>query len=200
MNRVLVPALLAPPVPPRGAAIGHLGGATMGTTWSVRYLAAADPAPLRAGIEARLERVVAQMSGWRADSDLDRFNRAPAGSRQALPGDFLSVLRCALATAEASGGAYDPTSGPLVDLWGFGPQPAAGEGPPPADRIALAMPGSAGGGCGSAADMRCSRTGSGSTCPASPRATPSIWWRSISKPRASAPSWSRSAASCATMA
>jgi thiamine biosynthesis lipoprotein len=138
MNRVLVPALLAPPTPPRGAAIGRLGGATMGTTWSVRYAAPADPGPLRAGIEARLERVVAQMSGWRADSDLGRFNRAPADSWQALPGDFLAVLRCALATAEASGGAYDPTVGPLVDLWGFGPQPVAGEGPPRADRLAQA--------------------------------------------------------------
>jgi thiamine biosynthesis lipoprotein len=138
MNRVLVPALLAPPTLPRGAAIGRLGGATMGTSWSVRYAAPADPGPLRAGIEARLERVVAQMSGWWADSDLSRFNRAPAGSWQALPEDFLAVLRCALATAEASGGAYDPTVGPLVDLWGFGPQPVAGEGPPRADRLAQA--------------------------------------------------------------
>ena len=67
-----------------------------------------------------LDMVVAQMSTWEADSDISRYNRAGAGSWQALPRPFFDVLRCALEVAEASGGAYDPTIGPLVDLWGFG--------------------------------------------------------------------------------
>jgi thiamine biosynthesis lipoprotein len=31
------------------------------------------------------------------------------------------VLRCAISVADLSGGAYDPTAGALVDVWGFGP-------------------------------------------------------------------------------
>ena len=57
-----------------------LQGATMGTTWSVeagRHAGGLQPAEIRGGIEARLDRVVAQMSTWEPDSDLSRFNRAP---------------------------------------------------------------------------------------------------------------------------
>lgn len=115
-----------------------LDGKTMGTTWSVRYAGGADPARLRAGIEARLATVISQMSGWEAESDISRFNRAPAGSWHVLPDAFCAVLDCALATAEASGGAFDPTIGPIVDLWGFGPSPSDLEGPPTADSLATA--------------------------------------------------------------
>src|SRR5690606_12683336 len=76
--------------------------------------------PLHDAVQATIDRVVAQMSTWEADSDISRYNRAEAGSWQALPQPFFDVLRCALRIAEASGGACDPTIGPLVDLWGFG--------------------------------------------------------------------------------
>ncbi|WP_421995716.1 FAD:protein FMN transferase [Roseococcus sp.] len=110
----------------------------MGTTWSVRYLGRVETSALRPGIEARLETVLAQMSGWRADSDLRRFNAAPAGSRHRLPAEFLTVLTCGLEIAALSGGAFDPAMAPLVDLWGFGPVPAA-EGTPQAGDIARAL-------------------------------------------------------------
>ena len=45
----------------------------------------------------------------------------PAGTWQELPADFFGVLDYALTLARDSGGAYDPTVGPLVNLWGFGP-------------------------------------------------------------------------------
>lgn len=128
--------MLSPPLPPRGGGtIQRLDGPTMGTTWSVRLVDRGDPARLRAGIEARLDVVVAQMSTWRPDSDLSRFNCAPAGTWQTLPKDFMAVLLCALATAEASDGAFDPTVGPVTNLWGFGPVPALNHGPPPANRL-----------------------------------------------------------------
>ena len=110
------------------AALQTLAGEAMGTTWSVRL---ANPgfaplAPVREAIEAALGLVVRQMSTWEPDSDISRFNRAPAGSWHALPGEFMAVLECAQAWARASGGAFDPTVGPLVDAWGFGPRAAPG--------------------------------------------------------------------------
>lgn len=134
-DRVLIPTRLAPPDPPRGVPVRSLGGATMGTRWSVRY--AAEPAPerLRGGIEAILERVDAEMSPWRAESDLARFNRLPAGGSLVLPDGFRRVLAAALALAEATGGAFDPTIGELVELWGFGAVPVTDAGPPQAARI-----------------------------------------------------------------
>ncbi|KAF1691189.1 thiamine biosynthesis protein ApbE [Pseudoxanthomonas koreensis] len=94
----------------------------MGTRWSARMhvRAGADLHALHAGIQQQLDRVVAQMSPWEAESDISRYRRAPAGSWQALPAEFAAVLDCALEVAAASDGAFDPTVGPLVDLWGFG--------------------------------------------------------------------------------
>jgi thiamine biosynthesis lipoprotein len=103
-------------------AVHALYGETMGTRWRVCLVAGArvELQPLHDAVQATLDRVVAQMSTWEADSDISRYNRAEAGSWQALPQPFFAVLHCALDIAEASGGAYDPTIGPLVDLWGFG--------------------------------------------------------------------------------
>jgi len=96
----------------------------MGTTWRVR-LANPQFLPLelvRARIEAALAQVVQQMSNWQADSDISRFNQAPAGAWVTIPPECFDVLSCALHWARESGGAWDPTIGPLINLWGFGPR------------------------------------------------------------------------------
>ncbi len=127
-RRVLVPLMdsthLAPrPAPAQASALLALGGETMGTTWSAKLLLpAAVPLPaVRAAVGDALARVIAQMSQWEEESDLSRYNRAAAGTWHVLPPDFRHVLDGALATARDTGGAYDPTVGALVDLWGFGP-------------------------------------------------------------------------------
>ena len=110
--------------------LAALAGATMGTTWSARMElpAGCGSDAARRAIQAALDEVVAQMSTWEADSDITRFNQAAPGWR-ALPDGFFHVLRHALALAEDSGGAYDPTVGPLVNAWGFGPHQRAFEPP-----------------------------------------------------------------------
>ena len=101
----------------------QIGGDTMGTRWSVRLVAApeADLHRLHAGVQQRLDAVVAEMSNWEAESHLSRYNRAAAGSWHRLPPAFAEVMHAALDIAQASGGAFDPTLGALVDAWGFGP-------------------------------------------------------------------------------
>lgn len=96
----------------------------MGTTWSLRF---DNPrmlplAQVREAVEAALALVIAQMSHWETDSDISRINRAAAGARHLLPQEFADVMRCAASWAVASGGAIDPTVGPLVACWGFGPE------------------------------------------------------------------------------
>lgn len=124
---------LAAPAAPR-AALQELGGPTMGTRWSIKYWTApGTPAPARRAVrdevETSLEGVVRQMSTWEADSDLSRYNRAAPGTWQALPEPFFSVLQHALELARDTGGAYDPTVGPAVNLWGFGPEAPRGRVP-----------------------------------------------------------------------
>ncbi|WP_280154486.1 FAD:protein FMN transferase [Piscinibacter sp. XHJ-5] len=103
--------------------VHEVGGVTMGTTWSVKLVADGEASlpPLERDIQRCLDGVDAQMSTWKVDSDLSRFNRAPAGSWNEMPADCFGVLAFALRVAEQSGGAYDPTAGALVDAWGFGP-------------------------------------------------------------------------------
>ncbi len=120
-RRVLIPLDLDPPALPAGGRVHELGGETMGTTWSVKLVADAPPPDLPGGIKRILDRVIAQMSTWEPDSDLSRFNAAPAGTWHRLPDDLFTVLAHAVTLAEDSGGAFDPTIGPLVALWGFGP-------------------------------------------------------------------------------
>lgn len=102
-----------------------LSGPTMGTTWSVKYTGTPDESidALKADIEAALEQVNAEMSTYRDDSVLSRFNHSEAGSLVELPEDTQKVLKAAFSISEMTGGAYDVTVGPLVNLWGFGPDP-----------------------------------------------------------------------------
>lgn len=137
MTRVLVPQLAEPPARPIGGAVLALAGQTMGTTWSIKLVAppTANAQALTAMAQRELDGVVREMSPWEPLSDLSRYNRAAAGSWTALPPAFAQVLRCALDVAEATDGAFDPTLGALVDLWGFGARPFSGS-PPGLDAIA----------------------------------------------------------------
>lgn len=147
--RILVPPALSPlaiaaRVP--NAPVESLGGRTMGTSWSVRLVL--PPAlglslsDIETVIQKRLDEVIAQMSHWEETSLLCRYNTAAPGSWHELPIPFRTVLKCAHEIAGHTGGAFDPTIGAVVDLWGFGPAPLRTE--PPAQReieAALALGG-----------------------------------------------------------
>jgi thiamine biosynthesis lipoprotein len=126
--------------PLAAAELQRLHGRTMGTTWSVlaELSRGQSTEVLQQGIQAELDRVDGQMSTYKPGSDLSRFNRAPAGTWQQLPPEFFTVLRHALELAKDSDGAYDPTVGPLVNLWGFGPDQRPRQ-PPTAQAIAAAQ-------------------------------------------------------------
>jgi thiamine biosynthesis lipoprotein len=134
MQRVLIPVSLSSPPPspePQGGIVQSAqpvqpvqwAGETMGTTWSVKTILThgRDGSGIEAGIRAVLDGVIAQMSNWSQTSELSRFNRAAPDTWVTLPDDCFTVLQAALQVAHDSGGAYDPSAGPLVDLWGFGP-------------------------------------------------------------------------------
>lgn len=109
----------------RLAPIRQLSGVTMGTTWSVRFVAppSVESTTLRQCINDRLDAIVAEMSHWLPRSLLSQFNRAAAGTWVSLPVDFAAVIGAAIQVAEKSDGAFDPTIGRLVDLWGYGATP-----------------------------------------------------------------------------
>ena len=102
-----------------------LEGATMGTRYHITLPGALDESDrgkLTRRVEEILEEVNAAMSTWRADSEINRVNRAAVGEWLALSGDFVTVLEAAIDVGGRSRGAYDVTVAPLVNLWGFGPE------------------------------------------------------------------------------
>nr|WP_313520687.1 FAD:protein FMN transferase [Brevundimonas diminuta] len=121
-DRVLIPPMTGAPERPPSDLIWSLSGETMGTTWSVRLVPppGAAQGDFAAAIEEELARIVAVFSPWEVDSEVCRFNAAPAGT-WALSDDFWALLTQALDLADDVSGAVDPSLGALVDLWGFGP-------------------------------------------------------------------------------
>ncbi len=141
-NRVIIPDMTRTSRPAPGTVRHALGGDIFATTWQIALYAPADfdAANLQRQCEAKLAQIDAEMSPYRPDSDLIRFNRAPVDAFVALPELTMQVVRHALAIAQLSGGAFDPTLLGAVNLWGFGPQPVA-EGLPPVAAIAALRPG-----------------------------------------------------------
>jgi thiamine biosynthesis lipoprotein len=79
-------------------------------------------AEVKAGIEDRLETVNRQMSTWRKDSEISRFNAYAGTDWFPISADTLTVLKEAHRISELSGGKFDITVMPLVNLWSFGPE------------------------------------------------------------------------------
>lgn len=112
------------------------GGPTMGSTYSIKYVQAAS-SPKREVLQREVEVILAevdkQMSTYRADSDLEAFNRAPAGCH-VLPRPVLELVEYGTQLSRQSDGAFDLTLEPLITLWGFGAK-SRGQQVPDADAL-----------------------------------------------------------------
>lgn len=106
----------------RGPEIIKISGSKMGTSYHVTIVAD-QPAPvdLAKQIEQTLDRVDQSMSTYKVDSEISQFNQLDVGQRLVISDDFDQVLRITRKVWQKSGGTLDPTVGPLVDIWGFGP-------------------------------------------------------------------------------
>jgi thiamine biosynthesis lipoprotein len=98
-----------------------ISGPTMGTRYSAILYAPAgiDLSDLRPALQVAVDAVDDQMSTWKPDSGLMRFNRAPTGTWFALPEQLCAVLAVALEIGRLSDGAFDIGVGDLVSAWGF---------------------------------------------------------------------------------
>ena len=117
-----------------------LSGPTMGSTFTIKYVYnATTPAADAVGVEVQsiLDEVDRQMSTYRLDSDIARFNQSPVHTCMPMPQAVLKLAQYGNELSRLSDGAFDLTLGPLLDLWGFGPQ-ARGKQVPNADDIAQA--------------------------------------------------------------
>lgn len=108
-----------------GDSLERFDGPTMGSRYSIQYVrhsSTPGPKAVQAEVEKILAEVDQQMSTYRSDSDIERFNDLPANHCQKMPEPILELVRVGEQLSSQSEGSYDLTVEPLLNLWGFGPQ------------------------------------------------------------------------------
>lgn len=105
-------------------------GATMGTRYTARFVVPeeAHVQTIVADLNAAVTAVDAQMSNWKADSDLSRLNRAAPGDWVPVSANLATVLLRSIEIGRETGNAFNIGVGGLVGAWGFGP--TGSDGPP----------------------------------------------------------------------
>jgi len=101
-----------------------LSGETMGTTYHVTIstnVSLSDSEVIQKDIDGLLLKVNDTFSTYIESSEVSQLNQYRGEEGQTKSDDFIEVLLEALRISEATQGAYDITVGPLVNLWGFGP-------------------------------------------------------------------------------
>lgn len=103
--------------------VHSISGQTMGTTYSVKFTSQSpiNIVELENGVNFLLQKVNQQMSTYIPNSELSLFNKSTSTDWVNVSQDLAFVMETALKISEFSNGKFDITIGPLVNLWGFGP-------------------------------------------------------------------------------
>jgi len=122
--------------------VWEISGGIFGTRYNINVVLPEDEERLQSlaiGIQQALNSVDQSMSTWKQDSELSQFNSQPDQSEWTPVSEPLfEVLARAQSVAELTDGAFDITIGPVVNLWGFGPN-ARPETVPGDDELAQAL-------------------------------------------------------------
>ena len=101
-----------------------INGLTMGTTYSIKIKTAdavVNQEKIRADIEKILLEINRKMSTYIVDSELSVINFSNSLDSNLISDDLFKVISHANTISKTTNGAFDITVGPLVNLWGFGP-------------------------------------------------------------------------------
>jgi thiamine biosynthesis lipoprotein len=101
----------------------QITGSTMGTSYHIKVVAVdLESAALKLEIDRRLIALNDVFSTYIPGSEISRLNALQSVDRFDVSAEFLGVLSLSREIYTLSDGAFDITMGPLVNLWGFGPQ------------------------------------------------------------------------------
>ncbi|MBU2894420.1 FAD:protein FMN transferase [Colwellia sp. D2M02] len=102
-----------------------LQGRTMGTTYNIKVVATIEQVEalgLQQKIDAVLKQVNQEMSTYIPDSELSLFNKSTSLEPVPVSVGLARVIKESIRLGKLSEGKLDVTVGPLVNLWGFGPE------------------------------------------------------------------------------
>lgn len=113
-----------------------LYGNTMGTTYSIKMVVSKDrleKSQLADSVKVELEQVNYALSTYLDSSELSRLNKSRVLSPIQISDELKTVLLEAKRLGNMTDGALDVTVGPLVNLWGFGPDKRVTHAPKQSD-------------------------------------------------------------------
>ncbi len=117
---VLLPLLK--PVPSRADSFMRSTSEYFGTVSMLRLYDTEGAQETWEAVRALLSGIEEAVSVSVRSSDIARFNRLQAGESLAVSAITAELFRAARDVYDLTGGLYDPTVYPLVDLWGFSPR------------------------------------------------------------------------------
>ncbi|MDA3860485.1 MAG: FAD:protein FMN transferase [Melioribacteraceae bacterium] len=103
--------------------VHSISGETMGTTYSVKFISQSpvNLVEIENEVNYLLKIVNQQMSTFIPSSELSLLNKSKSTDWIEVSYDLAFVMHAALRISQFSNGKFDITIGPLVNLWGFGP-------------------------------------------------------------------------------
>jgi len=101
--------------------IEKVEGYAQGTTYHISFWSdsSVPVSDVKTSFNNTLAQIDKELSTWRNDSYISEFNHSSSTAWQAASDDFIALIHIAKDINQKSGGCYDPTIGPLFDLWGF---------------------------------------------------------------------------------
>ena len=102
-----------------------LQGRTMGTTYNIKVVVKNDSIQidqLQSDIDSLLKQINQEMSTYIPTSELSLFNQNTSTEPVEISVGLQRVIKESIRLGEISEGKLDVTVGPLVNLWGFGPE------------------------------------------------------------------------------
>jgi len=102
-----------------------LQGRTMGTTYNIKVIVennTINTTDLHEKIDKALVNLNQEMSTYIPDSELSQFNQLRSSEPVVISNGLNRVMKEAIRLGQLSEGKLDVTVGPLVNLWGFGPE------------------------------------------------------------------------------
>lgn len=96
----------------------------MGTQYNIKFYSNKslnDKESAQEKVDKLLKKVNEEMSTYLKESEISYFNQTDRLGWLKISPDFFYVTSFALELAQKTDGLFDPTIGPLVNLWGFGP-------------------------------------------------------------------------------
>ncbi len=111
----------------------------MGTTYLVQVsdsVSESERILISRAVQETLDDVNRKLSTYVAESEVSRFNQAPAATPVRLSIEGFEVFEEAARISELTGGAFDVTVAPLVRVWGFGAGASVDQSVPTDDVVA----------------------------------------------------------------